>query len=506
MNTAFKFYESAGDALATAAQWFFVGTRASLGALATDGPDSVFTPELARLWPHLVKGLSPGDSAQVVSTLVLGPEGTPEAPEAPEATRIFLIVLSDRVSRHNAPGRPDALLAACRGRLGKKTCAVILVPEANAGGAEILPWVLALARAAPTFRLGGGSTTSSPTPPVEIAVAALGSDLSARAANLHAAMDGVRLAARLVDMPPNELGVDRFVTECVDVAERLGVAITIKRRDGLVAEGFGGLAAVGQAARQEPALVHLSWQPADTDAAPVAWVGKGIVYDTGGLSLKGKTDMPGMKTDMGGAAAVLGAFEAACRMGVKRRIDAVLCIAENAVGSNAVRPDDIIRLYSGKTIEINNTDAEGRLVLSDGVAFATKDLGAQIVCDLATLTGAQLVSTGKVLAAIVSNDEELETAARVAGRLAGEPVFPLPFAPELFRAEFASPVADLRNSVKDRANGQASCAAQFIAESLDLTTVRWLHVDLAGPAVSRDRGTGFGVGLLLSLFGEGATV
>jgi len=129
---------------------------------------------------------------------------------------------------------------------------------------------------------------------------------------------------------------------------------------------------------------------------------------------------------------------------------------------------------------------------------------ATIVIDLATLTGAQLIATGKLHAAIVSNDESLEDHAVAAGQVSGDLCFPLPFAPELFRAEFASPVADLRNSVKDRMNAQSSCAAQFIAESLTASTpegahIRWLHVDMAGPAVSRDRGTGFGVGLLMAL-------
>jgi probable aminopeptidase NPEPL1 len=249
-------------------------------------------------------------------------------------------------------------------------------------------------------------------------------------------------------------------------------------------------------------LVVLSYAPPGA-ARTLAWVGKGIVYDTGGLSLKTKEGMPGMKGDMGGAAAVLGAFAAAVRLGVPARIHALLCVAENAIGPAAIRPDDIITLYSGRTVEINNTDAEGRLVLGDGVAWAVKHLRPDVLVDLATLTGAQLVATGKRHAGVVCNDEELEAAAVRAGRASGDLVHPLPYVPEFFRREFKSDVADLKNSVKDRSNAQSSCAAQFIAEHLGGYDGPWLHVDLAGPSANGERGTGFGVALLLTLFAEG---
>ncbi len=498
MQHVFEFTATPADALTRATEWCFIGTRAALRALGSSV--SALPTPLSALWDHLVDPLKPGDGAQTASTLVPSGDARPPA-------RATVVALSDRASRHNAPGRPDALVAACRGRFAKRPTAVVLVPDPGASPETqrdvVVSWVLALARATPVFRLEGGEEVAPGQPAVVTSVAAVGMDLSSLAGALGAATDAVRLAGRLVDMPPNLLGVDRFVAECEAVAAELGVPIEVRRRAGLDAGGFGGLTSVGKAASEEPALVHLRWDPPAPSAEPVAWVGKGIVYDTGGLSLKGKFDMPGMKTDMGGAAAVLGAFAAAVRLGVPRRIDAVLCLAENAIGPAALKPDDVFRLYSGKSVEVNNTDAEGRLVLADGVAFAARDLGARVICDLATLTGAQLVSTGKLIAAIVTNDEALELAARHGGRRVGEPVHPLPFAPELFRAEFHSPIADLRNSVKDRANAQSSCAAQFIAESLDLDAVRWLHVDLAGPAVSRDRGTGFGVGLLLALFGEG---
>jgi probable aminopeptidase NPEPL1 len=207
-----------------------------------------------------------------------------------------------------------------------------------------------------------------------------------------------------------------------------------------------------------------------------------------------------MKGDMGGAAGVLGGFVAAVKSGAKQRIHAILCLAENSVAANAVRPDDILQMYSGKTVEVNNTDAEGRLVLADGVAYASKHLDPAVILDMATLTGAQLVSTGKRHASIVCTDEALENRTIAAGKSSGDLVHPLPYAPEFFRKEFRSVVADMKNSVKDRANAQASCAGQFVAEHLVDFDGAWLHVDIAGPSGMDERGTGYGVALLLDLF------
>jgi probable aminopeptidase NPEPL1 len=206
--------------------------------------------------------------------------------------------------------------------------------------------------------------------------------------------------------------------------------------------------------------------------------------------------MEGMKCDMGGAAAVLGAFRALVQNRCPHKVSLVLCIAENAIGPGAFKPDDILTMHSGKTVEINNTDAEGRLLLGDGVSWAARKLKADVVFDAATLTGAQMIATGAQHGAVVTNDPKLESAMVAAGKESGDLVHPLPFAPELFQAEFKSPVADMRNSVKNRMNAQSSCAGQFVYSHLEGTDVRWVHVDLAGPAFRNERGTGYGVALL----------
>ncbi|EDV42641.1 uncharacterized protein Dana_GF18094, isoform A [Drosophila ananassae] len=313
---------------------------------------------------------------------------------------------------------------------------------------------------------------------------------------------GIRLTARIVDMPCNEMNVDHFIQAVEEIGNELCITPQIIRGEELKERGFGGIYGVGKAAAVPPALVVLSHEPKCAQET-IALVGKGIVYDTGGLSIKGKTAMPGMKRDCGGAAAILGAFYAAVKCGFTDNLHAVFCLAENSVGPNATRPDDIHTLYSGRTVEINNTDAEGRLVLSDGVCFANKDLKANIILDMATLTGAQGVATGKYHGAILTNSETWEAKSLQAGRKSGDLLAPIIYCPELHFSEFASAIADMKNSVSDRQNAQSSCAGLFIAAHLgfDYPGV-WMHVDMATPVHCGERATGYGVALLLTLFGN----
>jgi len=318
---------------------------------------------------------------------------------------------------------------------------------------------------------------------------------------LETSCAAVQLTARLVDAPCNEMSTTAFTEEAMAVAKELGITPTVIKGEELRERGFGGLYGVGKAAVHPPALVILSHTPATAKQA-IAWVGKGIVYDTGGLSIKGKTAMPGMKRDCGGAAAVLGAFSVAVANGFSDALHCILCLAENSVGPEATRPDDIHTMYSGKTVEINNTDAEGRLVLADGVAYAAKDLKCDIVLDMATLTGAQGISHGRYHAAHLSNSASWEAALSRAGRLSGDLSFPAVYCPELQFPEFTSAVADMKNSVADRNNGQPSCAGLFINANLGFDWAGvWMHVDMAAPVVAGERATGYGVCLLNCLFG-----
>jgi len=324
----------------------------------------------------------------------------------------------------------------------------------------------------------------------------------------NAAAEGVRLACRLGDAYPEELTTDEFASECRAIAEKLGPSVSITEEivgEDLDAMGYGGLYGVGKAATCPPRLVVMTYTPEEEtdDTETVALVGKGIVYDTGGLSLKGKTGMPGMKSDMCGAAGLLGGFLSAAMIGVPKRVYLVLCLAENAIGPKAVRNDDILSMHSGKTVEINNSDAEGRLVLADGVSHATTYFDKlDLVLDMATLTGAQLVATGKLHGGLLTNEAELEQRVMKAGLQSGDLCFPLLYAPELLMKEFDSKVADMKNSVKDRGNAQSSCAGHFIEEHLNASYKGgWVHIDMAGPSTKNEISTGYGVGLVLSLLG-----
>jgi probable aminopeptidase NPEPL1 len=404
--------------------------------------------------------------------------------------KVVLGVLPEPCSRHNSPSRAWAIPSLAKAATPGDAAVVVLVDGPEHARAS----ALAVARAFPVFDARSGERKER-----TVTVSVLAPDGPVDDPSIPAAMAGVRLAAELFDQPTSVLDTTAFVARARAVAAAVGAEVEVIEGQALVDGGFGGLLGVGRAATAGPALVALKWRPAGF-SRHVGWVGKGIVYDTGGLSIKGKTSMPGMKGDMGGAAAVLGAFHAACAARVSHAITAVLCLAENAVGPEATRPDDILHMKSGKTVEINNTDAEGRLVLADGVAWITENHDLDALFDLATLTGAALVATGKVHAALYCNDAGLEDRVVRAGRRVGEPCHPLIYAPELFRKEFASKVADMKNSVADRANAQSSCAGQFVGNHLPKDPPPWCHIDLAGPAWGADdRGTGYGVGLLLEV-------
>ena len=435
-------------------------------------------------WARMVADVTPADAGGSTTTWT----------DRDLPAKLVACVLPDNASHHNCALRPDALTSLVRkASAGAARVGIVVVLE---DAADALAGGVAAARA---FSLFHGKGNDDEERSVAVSLLPLFGEVDLdRVARVA---EGARLAGRLVDTPPSVLNTVAFAAEAEAVARDVGAEITIIDSEALRDGGFGGLWGVGKAATFGPKLAILSHTPKGAQRT-IALVGKGIVYDTGGLSIKGKDHMPGMKIDMGGAAGVLGAFATAVRGGFADNLHCLLCLAENSVGPDATRPDDILTMYSGKTVEVNNTDAEGRLVLGDGVAYASRHLSPDVILDMATLTGAQLVATGKRHAAVVCNDADLEARAVLAGKRSGDLTWPLPYCPELFRKEFRSECADLKNSVKDRMNAQTSCAAQFVAEHLDPEWEgAWIHVDMAGPVTAEDRGTGYGVALLAELFG-----
>ena len=212
--------------------------------------------------------------------------------------------------------------------------------------------------------------------------------------------------------------------------------------------------------------------------------------------------MCGMKHDCGGSAGVLGGFVSAVTLGLPVKLTLILAIVENAIGPESFRNDDILTMKSGKTVEVNNTDAEGRLILADCVSHASNQLGdVDLIVNMATLTGAQCITTGSCHAGIMTRTKALEDRVVEAGLMSGDLTFPMLYAPELLQKEFKSSVADMKNSVANRMNAQASCAGHFIESHIDEAYKGdWCHVDMAGPDSRSDgRATGYGVALVLGL-------
>ena len=274
--------------------------------------------------------------------------------------------------------------------------------------------------------------------------------------------------------PANELGPDQLEAIAREMAERLGLDCEILRGAGLTEGGYRLLAAVGAASEQEPRLIRLSYRGAVEETRNLALVGKGITFDSGGLSLKSADWMVKMRGDMGGAAAVLAAFEviAESRLGIN--VMAIIAAAENLPGRGAQRPGDVWTSAAGKTVEVLNTDAEGRLVLADAMTYALRS-GATHLVDLATLTGDARAALGHAASAAVSNDDHLWELVAAAGQAAGDRVWRLPIYPD-FRPLIQSQSADLKNA--DYGEAGVITAAMFIGEFVEGRP--WVHLDIAG--------------------------
>ena len=310
----------------------------------------------------------------------------------------------------------------------------------------------------------------------------------------------VALARDLANTPSMIKTPEWLADQAATVAAEHGLSSRIWREAELAAGGFGGLLGVGSGSAHPPRLIELSYQPAQADRH-VVLIGKGITFDSGGLSLKPTDGMKTMKTDMAAGAAVIGAMSALGRLGVRARVTGLVPAAENMPSGTAMRVGDVLRHYGGKTVEVLNTDAEGRLVLADALAYADAVLAPDLMVDLATLTGAVRVALGSSLAALYATDDELAAGLLDAGAASGERLWRMPLA-EDYTDALESPVADLANVA--RAGGRAGSidAALFLRE---FTGGRaWAHLDIAGAArAAADDGentkgaTGFGTRLLL---------
>jgi leucyl aminopeptidase len=335
---------------------------------------------------------------------------------------------------------------------------------------------------------------------VEALIVSAHDDLAEVVAEASIVATAVNRARDLQNAPPNEMAPRHLAGAARELGELDGVTVQVEGREQIVARGMGAFAAVAQGSDEEPALITVRYDGPHAAGPVLGLVGKAVTFDTGGISIKGANKMSDMKFDMSGGAAVLGAVEAIARLALPIRVVAVIGATENMPSGRAMRPGDVVRASNGVTIEIINTDAEGRLVLADCLAHAVAE-GAERLVDVATLTGAIITALGNTHAGVVGDDDDWVAQVSAAGASSGELVWRLPLHPDYAKA-LDSETADVMNVNESRKAGSI-VAAEFLHRFTG--DVPWAHLDIAGTAWGAGRpytpkgGSGFGVRLMVDL-------
>ncbi|HWH97655.1 MAG TPA: leucyl aminopeptidase [Pseudolysinimonas sp.] len=455
-----------------------------------------------------------GPSAEV---LVLGVRKTPEGPRLAADEGTFSSVTSaltgiaatgsvDELRRLPAldgstasialiglgagPVTPDSLRyaagSAARQLTGIDRLALALPVTDRAEALAVLEGAAIGAYAYTGYRVSTIGTTKTAADEIVVhvppAVAADADSIVERATAVASAVHTVR---DLVNTPPSDLYPETLAAAAVDVAQGLPLEVEVLDESDLEAGGYGGILAVGRGSMRPPRLVVVRYSP-EGASRHLALVGKGITFDSGGLSLKPPAGMVGMKYDMTGAVTALAVTVAAAQLRVPVRLTAWLCIAENMPSGAAVRPNDVLRMRGGTTVEVLNTDAEGRLVLADGIVAASEEQPDAIV-DVATLTGAARVAMGERYAPVMGDDEIVKQLV-AAGAAVGEVLWAMPMPPEL-RSLLDSDVADIANAKPGNTSGGMLVAAHFLktfvgstGEGDEKRSIPWAHLDIAGVA------------------------
>jgi leucyl aminopeptidase len=434
-----------------------------------------------------------GKVGEVIRVPVLAPDGLPAR---------FLLVGVGTGSPTDVRRAGAALGRAARGRTG------LITTLGNGTNAESVRGLIeGLVLGAYATPSAGRRPRDAQAPVTEITLVGNHRDEAVAQGLAHARATVV--ARDLAEMPSNVKSPHWLAGQARELGEAAGLSVEIWDETRLAAEGFGGVLAVGSGSATPPRFVRLDYRPATTGGArspkhrPIVLVGKGITYDTGGISIKPRESMVPMKTDMSGAAAVLGTLLGCGPSGVRRPVTGLLPLAENAFGASSYRPGDVITVHGGTTVEILNTDAEGRMVLADALSYAATTLDPDVIIDIATLTGAASQGLGKRHAALFTGHDRLAAALTTAGLDSGEQVWRMPLV-EDYRPVLDSTIADLRHvpGKGGAVGGGSITAALFLREFVGAH--RWAHLDIAGPARS-DReeyeitrgATGFGARLLL---------
>ena len=476
--------------------------------------------------PRLLGGEALPDALRSALTAALRPLGVTGAPDqvhrVPTAGALaapVVVLTGVGEVRGTRPMDAETLRraagAATRSLTGTATVALAL-PTADAGAVgAVAEGALLGAYAFGRYRVASAGPAKAPIRSVVVLTpSARAADVRAAAHRAEVVAEAVATTRDLVNTAPADLYPAALAEAAVAAVADLPVTSTVLDERKLARGGYGGIIGVGKGSARPPRLVRLDYAPSGA-RAHLAYVGKGITFDSGGLSIKPAAGMESMKSDMSGAAAVLSVVVAAARLGLPVRITGWLAVAENMPSGTAQRPSDVLTIRGGRTVEVLNTDAEGRLVLADAIVAAGEE-GPDLIVDVATLTGAQVVALGHRVSAIMANDDDLRARIHRIADLVGEQFWPMPLPPEL-RSSLDSQVADIAN-LGDRFGGMLS-AGLFLAEFVpdrpsgdDASNgaggkLPWAHLDIAGPAFNTGAahgytpvgGTGVAVRTLLGL-------
>ena len=444
-----------------------------------------------------VEGAAAGEpSAEVASTALAVPAGLLDEAAAllPEVEHTGAPGVSHRSIRPlNSPSRLLLIgvgtgdeadwraAGAAIARAGARESSITLAMPADASPAAVRGVAEGLWLASYRFRMPDHPVAEDDAPTLgEVLLAVADPNrYEAALAAARATAEATRFARDLTNMPSSVKSPQWFAEQIVAAAAgHDGLTVRVREPEQLAAEGFGGILAVGGGSARGPRLVELSWQPADAQTH-VVLVGKGITFDTGGISIKPRDAMKLMRKDMGGAAAVVAATIGAAALRLPVRVTALAPLAENMVSGSSFRPGDVIRHYGGLTSETTNSDAEGRLVLADALAYAVDQLAPDLLIDLATLTGANAVALGKRTGALYSDNDELAEAVLAATAEAGESAWRMPL-PADYVEYLGSELADFYSAPTQGAG--SVLAALYLREFTGKLRERWLHIDMSAPS------------------------
>ena len=457
-------------------------TTSKPATIAADALLVPLTPGRGKKVTVLGSGLTPAQKAKIAETLQAvgatakaGETTIIPAPTGVKASVIVGVGLGDRAKDRGGEQMRRAYGNAVRSLSGKRKAAVLPPDDDPSTVASV---AIATRLAAYSF----GNFKTEPASPLEsIAIVTGSTALRPVISRAETIGDAVAYARDLINTPPNALAPADLVQAAKDAVADLPVKVKIWDEKALESDGCGGILGVGNGSSRPPRLAKMTYKPRGVKAH-LALVGKGITFDTGGISIKPAANMDEMKADMSGAAAVIAAVQAIAALELPIAVTGWVPAAENMPSGTAQRPGDVLTTYGGKTVEVLNTDAEGRLILADALGMAAEE-SPDLIVDVATLTGAQRIALGSRTAGVMANDDDAREQVIDAADAAGEAMWPMPL-PDDLRASLDSATADIAN-IGDRMGGMLS-AGVFLKEFLP-DGQPWVHIDIAGPAYN-DKG------------------